>query len=184
MAGVDARVFTVKEGRSSYKVLGCVPGARPQRLDVPRDPEHDSGFPRQPRLDASLIVLDAPWVAYLEDFVYVDSGFDAMGVLNLRTGARRHCPVGRWDGNSQTGFSMTGLVVTERGSAGWIGERQTLNFAGPQTVRERRREVHACEGARRRLLDEGAGIDLDSMRLHGHILSWTDAGAPRSAQLR
>jgi hypothetical protein len=174
----------VKEGRSSYKVLGCVPGARPQRLDVPRDPEHDSGFRSQPWIDAELIALNAPWVAYEEHFVYVDIGFDVVGVLNLRSGARRHCPIGRWSGNAGTGFWMTGIVVTEKGSAGWIGAHRALRYDGEREVEELRPEVHACEGARRRVLDEAAGIDLDSLGLHGHIMSWTDAGAPRSAQLK
>jgi hypothetical protein len=182
VAGADARVFVVKEPRASDKVMGCVEGARPQRRNVPRDPERDPGFPTEPWIDAELIALNAPWVAYREKFVYVDIGTLAMGILNLRSGARRHCPIGRW--NVATGFQITGMVVTDKGSAGWIGEQQDFYFDGGELQEERRHEVHACEGARHRVLDEGGGIALDSLRLHGQVLSWTDAGNPRSAQLR
>jgi hypothetical protein len=174
--GARARVYRLERPRVRSVVLGCVKGHKPQRLDRPRQADTPWEGATQPWIDSELIALDAPWVAYVENFVNVDVGDKEVGVLNLRSGARWHCPIGPWSTIAETGFETTGIVVTQKGSAGWIGEERTLQ--------KRRREVHACEGARRQILDEGPGIGLHSLRLHGITLSWTDAGAPRSAQLR
>lgn len=44
--------------------------------------------------------------------------------------------------------------------------------------------LRALDAAGRRLLDKGDGIDPASLRLDGAVVSWTNAGEPRSATLR
>ena len=66
------------------------------------------------------------------------------------------------------------------GSLAWVGStKQTLGGRrGPLTP-----EVGACDSTGEHLLDSSAGIDLQSLALHGSTLTWTDSGETHSAIL-
>jgi hypothetical protein len=46
------------------------------------------------------------------------------------------------------------------------------------------RQVSSCSRRGPQLLDQGEGIDLHSLALHGSTLTWTDFGETHSATLR
>lgn len=158
-------------------VFGCVPGYRPQRLDFPREADTPWEGRSKPwvGVEGKLITLHAPWVGYLENFVNVDVGDMNVAALNLRTGRFRYCDVGRWSSVAGTGFRMTGIVVTKAGNVGWIGEQRGFEDGENQ--------VFACEGLRRKLLDHGEGIALESLRLREPRLLWSHSGSIRSARI-
>ncbi len=123
-----------------------------------------------------MISLRAPWVAYKVNFVRVDVGDIEMAVMNMRVGEWRRCPIDTWSSAGGTWFAMTGLVVSEFGGVGWVGERE--NPAGDQ------REIATCTGESMRLLDTGPGIGLHSLRLDEPFLRWVHDGQTKQFRLR
>jgi hypothetical protein len=91
-------------------------------------------------------------------------------VVDLRTGARRDFHLADPRGTPVAGHA---LVLNSRGSIAWIGCPVGCD-AG--------RELHTIDAQGNHLLDTGA-LDAASLRLSGSTLSWTNAGAPRSATL-
>jgi hypothetical protein len=65
------------------------------------------------------------------------------------------------------------LVLARSGAVAWIGQDLVAGLY----------EVRARHGHRRALLARGADIDPGSLRLQGSEVSWTQAGAARSAAL-
>jgi len=120
--------------------------------------------------------MQGAWVAYLENFIEVDVGDLEVGVMNLRTGRLRQCYLSRWAAAGWGWFSMKELVVGGSGSAAWIGVHEERSG--------RVREVAVCEGTAVSRLDSGPGIALNSLRLRGTVLTWTNAGSGRSASLK
>lgn len=172
MTNGAARVFdrwVTRSFRSQEGLFGCVSGSKPKRLDRPRS----DGL--RPWLSLGLFALNAPWVAYRENFVEIDVGDLEVAIVNLRTGRSRHCFIGRWSAAGSGWLAMTNLVVSESGTAAWIGKREEPEGWG--------REVASCEGTDVEQLDSGPGIALKSLRLEGSTLRWTNAGVPRSALL-
>jgi hypothetical protein len=91
-------------------------------------------------------------------------------VVDLRTGARRDFHLADPRGTPVAGRA---LVLNSGGSIAWIGCPAGCD-AG--------RELHTIDAHGNHLLDAGA-LDPASLRLSGSTLSWTNAGAPRSATL-
>ncbi len=176
VANDHARVYELTRSSQDWLILGCVPGYKPRRLDVPRQANTPWEGKSTPWLNAESMALNGDWVGYSENFVNVDVGDMQAAALNLRTGSARYCDFGSWSSVAGVWFRMTGIVITEKGSVGWIGDQQETGNSV--------HEVGVCEGTRRRVLDQGGAIALHSLRLHGHNLSWTDRGISRTVQLR
>lgn len=147
--------------------FGCVPGARPRRLDPPRK-EDD----RTPWLYPEWIVLRPPWVAYVKNFVELDVGDLELAVVNLRSGKSRDCYVTEWSASNWS-YGVRGLVLTGTGSIGFMGVREEGYVV----------EVLACVGTSLMRLDEGPDIDQRSLRLRGSVMSWSHPGQIRSFRL-
>lgn len=64
------------------------------------------------------------------------------------------------------------LVVTTEGHSAYM---QVRRLGGPS--------VEADDASGHRILDSGPGIDVHSLRLDGHVITWTNAGEQRSAML-
>ena len=78
---------------SPKKVFGCMGGFQPRWLNRPREAETPWEGETRPWIDSELIALNAPWVAYQENFANVDVGTKELGVLDLRSGAVQPLPV-------------------------------------------------------------------------------------------
>lgn len=127
-------------------------------------------------LDPSMIVLHAPWVAYSQDFWAVDTGELFVAAKNLRSGRSYLCPVGPWSSAAGIKSELAGIVLTRTGRVGWIAQKHESSGSNG--------EVAACDSAGFKRLDNGEGIDLESLRLLGSRMTWTDSGAERSTVLR
>jgi hypothetical protein len=108
----------------------------------------------------------------------VDFNVVSVEVRNLRTGAvfsvPRPIPVFRVEQVS----SVTDIVATSTGTAAWIGQGRSI-AGGP-----RRTTVSLAPlGQAATVLEEGPGIDPDSLELRGNQLTWLNAGVLHSAAM-
>jgi hypothetical protein len=102
-------------------------------------------------------------------------------VFNVRTGRRLRCA-----GTTPNAapFGVWSLVVTPRGSAAWIEqiggavEEPDSKDNPPDAF-----ALRALTGRRPRTLASSRSVRRTSLRLHGHTLSWREAGTRRTAQL-
>lgn len=74
--------------------------------------------------------------------------------------------------------SVGSVVVKADGAVAWIGVASSI-ISHRRTI-----EVHEADAGGRRVLDSSAGIRIDSLRLRGSALTWTDGGRTRSASLQ
>jgi len=118
-------------------------------------------------------------VAFLETQFGVDSGTSTLVVVDV--GARRvlRAVAAGWyaDAGILDRRSVTRFVLTPRGSIAWISE---------QTRHEQLVEAAVYAAGREgsvRLLESGADIDPNVLRLSGATLSWSRAGSPRTATM-
>jgi hypothetical protein len=97
-----------------------------------------------------------------------------VAVVDLRTGARREfsIPPDQLNGNSAPVVHRA-LVLSANGSIAWIGCVDCSKGY----------EVHVADRTGARVVDSGPGIDVDSLRLSGTTVTWTNGGAVRSAAL-
>ena len=98
---------------------------------------------------------------------------------NLRTEALNYCGVGGARA-PEPGPAVTGIALKSNGSLAWIGEgnQNPSSILGPLVHR-----VAECTTGSNVVLDEGEGIDLQSLQLHNSVLQWMDSGSPRTAVL-
>lgn len=94
---------------------------------------------------------------------------------NLRTGKRSRCLVHRTHAKGGLQAQIAHIGLKPDGAIAWSGTvgRQ------PKTL-----QVVACDAAGRRILDEGEGIVVNSLRLNGSRLTWRDASGRREAEIR
>lgn len=108
---------------------------------------------RQPELDAT--------------HVYVTS-------RDIRTGKGRRCLIGSADRSGQLP-SVRLLLIDKAGALAWAAITPSPTGHAPL--------IGVCDSRGARILDSGAGVEIDSVELRGATLSWVNAGGPRSAQL-
>jgi hypothetical protein len=110
--------------------------------------------------------LAAPWAGGFEGRAAgQDSFFTYAAALNLQTGRGRHCLV---TGANHPYSPPSELLIDSRGMMAWAVEVPSSGGA--------RAQIGVCESVGRRIVAEGPGIDIGSVRLRGLTLSWMDSG--------
>jgi hypothetical protein len=170
-----ARVFELPaEGRGrDQPTYGCLVSTRHWwRLDRP------SGWSY---LNPKTLVLRVPWVAYSITSMGVDGGGSGISVRNLKTGAETQS----YDAVTlppnpapETFTSVAKIVLQQDGDVAWIGEEASITGAEPPRL-----QVELGDSAGLSIVDEGSGIDPDSLSLNGSMLTWSNAGATHTAEL-
>jgi hypothetical protein len=108
----------------------------------------------------------------------VDTGSAQVVVRRLSDGRQLHSdPAVSRFAAVEAYQSVDAVVVKADGAVAWIAAEQSIvRHAGTTEVQK-----HDSRG--RALLDQSAGIDTRSLRLHGSRLSWRDGGRTRTATL-
>ena len=110
----------------------------------------------------------------------VPTRFASIRSVDLRTGRTVQSWGAGGESNASIDADITDLVVTARGSIGFIE-----GFGGPAAgKRPTRFIVRRSRGSRSTMLDSGSDISPDSLRLDGDRLRWTRSGLLRSASLK
>lgn len=174
--GARIRVYAVigrshDSGRAVPLLFGCLePNGRPRLLGSARSGTQVYRHKALPFANVRTLRMHAPWVAYAAISSGVDTWSLAVRVRNLRTNARRNCPIAVTRA-PERGPSLTGIEVSGGGAVAWIGTRDS------------QRQVVSCTAAGEQILDEGLGIALHSLTLRGSLLSWRDGGEAHLARL-
>jgi hypothetical protein len=197
IAGRRARVYSVvgSEPLSTEHIFGCLTSdSRAWKLS-PLGEEKFGGA----RLERP-ILLKAPWAGGLVRSHGRDTYRLAVIARNLHTGAVTKCPAGGGIAPRRGGWVDT-VVLRGNGSTAWIGshyvygpgivshgtpyETGEFGISSPLAPPHRilQEQVMACTASGGQLLDQGEGIDPESLELLGSTLTWTDAGETRSAVL-
>lgn len=158
----DLRVYRA-EPEYPEDVYACGPALlRPVRVGPVRGSRHDGrgiwfGVLHKP-------VIDGYWVGAGEDHTEgTDFGSTWVRTINVRTHRLAACRLGGWA--NLWGMRFGRVLVAPRGTLVWLADD-----AGEP-------ELGLCtRNSRLVLLDEGAGIDGESVELDGSMLTWTDSG--------
>jgi hypothetical protein len=167
--GGRIRVYTrASSGPSRGGVYGC---QKPSGRSLRVGPAALGGRFSASYLDRP-IGLAAPWVGAFEHRTAGQDGFFVFAVSrNLEAGARRQCFVGGADHP----FSAPGKVLLNReGDMGWAAVAPGTNGMV---------EVAVCGSAGRRVVATGSDIHIDSVKLEGSLLSWTDSESTKSTRI-
>lgn len=160
------------------KIDGCLFSVgHPWRLNsrqVPWAPEMFSGIGplQRPVIDPTTVVLNSPWVAYLETFIFVDTGTTFVAERNLRSGETSRCFA---SGIAAVNYrsKVNKIIVDGAGHLAWSREGR----AGAVVDRE----VASCSlNGVKTVLDTSPNINWNSLEMHDSTLVWTDSGTNRS----
>jgi hypothetical protein len=169
--GRRARIYALPGSLGQTRTYGCLFSTGRSWSLSPKS--------RFTHLNPETVVLRAPWVAYSETTIAVDNAAAAIFVRNLRTGhlAQSHPAVTEVSG-PENHSSVTQIALTGYGAVAWIGEESSISAGGLVL-----RQVEIGDSAGFSVADQGAGIDPQSLELHGSTLSWTNSGTAHSALL-
>jgi hypothetical protein len=161
-ASSTARLFTSEDG-SDYACLYSV--GRPFYLSSSEHYEYER------------VHFAGPYVAFVQN---VEASDELIGVMDLRSGRLRTFQIASPIENSVC-YGVGSLVLQGDGAVAWIG----TNFLGPDCFSPPGPAIEVRRHDRRglRLLDSATTIATGSLRLSRGILSWTHAGARRTATL-
>lgn len=121
--------------------------------------------------------LKGTWAAAIEDRqVGKDTTRVFVAVRDIRAQTRwgRRCLIGSADRPSQLP-AVRLLLVNKDGALAWVAITPSPTGRAPL--------LGVCDAQGTRILDSGAGLEIESVELRGSTLSWMNAGGPRSAQL-
>jgi hypothetical protein len=197
IAGRSARVYSVTAPGplSTEHIFGCLT-SDPRAWKLSPLGEEKFGGARLERP----ILLKAPWAGGLVRSHGIDTYRLAVFARNLHTGAVAKCPAGNGIAPRRGGW-VNKVVLAGHGSTAWTGSQYVVEptnyspgtpyetgeygkYAPPApTRRVLERQVTVCTPTGKQLLDQGDGIDPESLELHGSTLTWSDAGETRSAVL-
>lgn len=167
--------------RTPPAVYGCLfASEHPWRLNLPQSAQPPGssifqGAVVSPGLAPETTVLNAPWVAYRESFIAVDTGTLFVAATNLRSGDTNRCFAGAF--NNSVRFSVIKVAVRRNGDFAWSSEER--GFRGGV------HEIATCDpSGTKTTLDSGPGVDLGSLALRGSAIIWRDSGGRRSYRPR
>ena len=130
------------------------------------------------RTRLGLVRLAGAYVAFATSTFGVDTGSADVSVVRLSDGHRTTSAPAVDQGMVESVQSVASLVVGSDGAVAWIGEASSI-------IRHTRAlEVHRVDRRGATLLDSGAGIAPQSLRLRDSRLSWRDGSATRTSTLR
>ena len=121
-------------------------------------------------------VIKATWTGAIEERKAGSNGAKVFAIAqDVRTGKMRRCLVGSGDRPGRFP-AVRYLFIDKTGALAWGAFTASPTGQAP--------EIGVCDSEGNRILDSGAGVEIDSLELRGSKLSWVDAGGPRSAQLQ
>lgn len=178
-----ARVYTLstrgpdfERDPESVRVFGCLFGPGRSLLLGTTVPGFRNGSAGQ--IDTEAIAVATPFAAYSTTSQGVDFNIVSVKVSNLRTGAvftvTQPIP---FFGVEQVS-AVTDIVVAPSGTAAWIGTERSI----PRGLRHMTVSL-APLGQPATVLEEGPGIDPESLELHGSQLTWLNEGVLHSAEM-
>lgn len=178
-----ARIYTLptrgpdfERDPESVRVFGCLFGPGRSLLLGTTLVGFMNGSPG--RINTEAIAVATPFAAYSTTSQGVDFNDVSLHVRNLRTGAAytvtQPIPV---FGVEQVS-AVTDIAVMSSGTAAWIGTGRSI----PRGVRHMTVSL-ALPGQPTTILEEGPGIDPESLRLEGNQLTWTNEGVLHSAEM-
>jgi len=185
-AGRRARLYSVstrgpraESSPESVRVLGCLYGPRPPlELGASSYTQAGSRDPTKGRINPEVVALAAPVAAYSTSFQGIDFNRNWVVVRDLRSGAVLTVAAADPEVGVEPVSALTDIAVARSGAVAWISNGRSLGGS------RRGSEVGvAAPGGSAEVLDEGAGIDPESLQLKDGSLTWTDEGAPRSAPI-
>lgn len=161
----------LSSGTNQDRYYICVrSNGRRFRVDNRQDPDEDFAFKK-------LFVASGRYVAFaLSDYANEDAAGLTIAALNFTTGKRTEY---RQDIDDFSRPAVPSLVLRPTGTAAWVLTTTPISTSEGVAKREVRRTAPNGDA----LLDSGAGIAPESLRLSGKTLSWTNAGVPRTATL-
>jgi hypothetical protein len=166
----SARVFSVESPRRRVRLYGCL---FQRGIAVPL------GLLTNTFEGVGNVALGSTIVAYSVTSGGVDFFNTSVIAYDLMTGRLLYVfPATTSTERPESVYFVKALVMTPSGSVAWIGSK--FSFFGFQTIYE----VHtALTSGATALLDQGPSIVRGSLRLSDGVVSWTNAGARRSAPL-
>jgi hypothetical protein len=166
-SGARLRVYTLGGPTSTQAVNACLKPLGPPRRLGPARPNGKFFASSMP----GPFGLAAPWAGGYEVRTTGQDGFLIFAsARNLRTQHWHRCFV---NGADRPLSSPHELLMTQNGNMAWA---TTVPGSSDKAV-------GVCDGAGRRIVARGTNIEVDSLRLRGSILSWTESGVSRSAEL-
>ena len=116
-------------------------------------------------------------VAYGESFQGVDTRTASVVVLRLSNGKQLHSDPATSHNLVESVQSVKRLVLKADGAVAWSATDTSIIGRGTEL------EVNKHDGRGYSLLDSGARVDVNSLRLHGSRLSWRDGTSTRTSTL-
>jgi hypothetical protein len=163
----DIRIYSL--GGRGATVFACIRPAGPQ---VRLGPRHADGWGAALR---GPFAIGAPWAGGVE---VRQTGLDTDKVYsvarNVRSGRAIHCLIGA-SGLAGRLPRFARVALSRSGVLAWSDVMPGGSAGG---------QIGVCElHGRVRVLDQGAGVVLRSLRLHGSTLTWQDSRGTQSAQI-
>lgn len=171
-ASGDARVFRTG-GRGVGKVYGC-------RRSASRAFELGYAGECQNNEEIRLTEVAGRRAALGIFECSLHAGWWRVALVNLGSGRREFAaaPIGSPAPSEATFDALRRIVVSADGAVAWTATRSAGGVTSAVEVRRRVRGSASTSI----LLDSGADIDAGSLRKRGRTLSWTKAGARRTAR--
>lgn len=178
-----ARVFSLpvrgrdaEEGPESVRVLGCLFGPGRSFLLGTTLPAK-AGWPGAGRIDPETIAVATPWTAYSTSAMGVDFNSVRVVVRNLRAGTVSAMANAAPQLGVEAHSTVTDIALAPDGAVAWISHGRS--HGTPRLASE----VAMSTPSGTTILDEGLGIDLESLQLDGNQLTWLNEGIQRSAEM-
>lgn len=172
-ANRNVRVFKVVNSRGFGRVLGCRRSARRAR---------ELGFVGecQNNDEIRLVELAGRRAALGVHECSLTTGWWTIALVHLGSGRSEYTAYPLGDPASDLfADQVVRLAVTADGAVAWTARRTVRGALAAVEVRRRRRGTTNQSIT----LDSGTGIDPDSLRRRGHVLSWRKDGVRRTARI-
>jgi hypothetical protein len=131
-----------------------------------------SRYPARGSIDPEAAAIAAPFAAYSTRFQGVDFNRIWAIVRNLNTGEVLQAVDAAPKLGVEPESSVMDMAVGHSGAVAWISQGRSLGGG------RRNGEVAlSVPGQPPEILEEGGGIDPESLQLHGNRLTWTSEGA-------
>lgn len=166
----QVRVYRQSVKGRAQVVFGCIRGSKKTSRIGPIVKAGQKAAMRGP------IALNGKWVGAVEERPDGGSGRKIfVASRKIGTGKSRRCLIGSGDPQGKAP-AVRVVLIGDAGALAWGAITPTPDGRAPI--------IGACDSHGNRVLDSGAGVELNSMSLSNSTLTWTDAGGTRSERLR
>jgi hypothetical protein len=164
-SSAQLRVYRI-EPESAKGVYACGPALRrPVRVGPARSAGHGKGIWFA---GLSKLAINGFWVGASELRTEgIDFGSARVRAINVRTRHLALCRLGQWTNGE--GMRVTKVLMARRGTLIWTG------------VNSRKPELGLCtRSSRIVILDEDSGLQIETVKLSGSLLTWVDSTGKHS----